>query len=119
MAKRAFGSQKGFIGKKAMPFGNPPHHGTNKCGLSQFFLFSTFLGAAGVLFAVCVLVAIFRGWYTILQFQPHQGGQMQLGFDGNPILLSGWCCMAHAAIFTGTGSTFSNAARDVCGAMCG
>ena len=105
VAKRAFGSQMRLFGKKKAAVWRSPSSSDKKN--ADFFkhfiiIFRLILGAARA-FRGLRGWAIFCGWYTILQFQPHQGGQMQLGFDGNPILLSGWCCMAHAAIFTGTG----------------
>ena len=42
-----------------------------------------------------------------------------LGLQENPILLSGRCCMAHTAIFTGTGAIFSYAVRGFSRVICG
>ena len=60
--KHAFGDQMGPNVQKAMPFCNPPHQGLKNCGLSHFLIFRPFFRVAGVLFAVCALLAIFRGW---------------------------------------------------------
>ena len=43
---------------------------------------------------------------------------MQLGFDENPILLNGWCWMAHIAIIAGTGAIFAFAVGGVARVIC-
>ena len=48
--KFAFGNQKGLIRKKDMSFGNPPHNGTENCGLFKNVVVFTFYGSkSGVL----------------------------------------------------------------------
>ena len=43
--KCAFGDQRGLIWNKAMPFGNPPYHGTKNCGpLKKSIYFLPFTG---------------------------------------------------------------------------
>ena len=44
--KCAFDDQKGLIWNKDMPSGNPPYHGTKKCGLQKYqFLFLKIFGS--------------------------------------------------------------------------
>ena len=45
--KCAFGDQKGLIRNRDMPFGNPPHYGTENCRLlkKSIFYFLAFHGS--------------------------------------------------------------------------
>ena len=64
VARRAFGSQKGPIWRKAMLLSSLPSHSTK---ITDFFVFHFQLfWAQRVLFAVCAMVVIFCGWYATL-----------------------------------------------------
>ena len=75
------------------------------CRHQCFFISDFFLGTAGVLFAICMLVAVFSGSYAFFCSFTHQGGKIQLGFNGNPVRLSSWCgrqkvCLGHMGVLS-------------------
>ena len=77
---------------------------TNTDFLKRIFLYFLTLsrGRRGAFRSLCAGSHIsWLVYYFAVPAAP--GGQIQLGFDENSIVLSGWCCMAHTIIFTGTG----------------
>ena len=120
VAKHAFGDQMGPNVQKPMPFGSPPHQGLKNCGLSQkiFLFFDLFRAHRGDFCGFRAAGHIL--WLAYFLTVPAAPGRLNATwFQGKPILLSGRCCMAHTAIFTGTGAIFRHAVRGVSRVICG
>ena len=65
--KCAFGV---LVGKKYMPFCNPPHWGTENCGLFNIFL--TFIGQKGVFWVKNGVLGVFWTEFEVADLKPRQ-----------------------------------------------